>query len=162
MKLLKGFTASLYSEFLLAEKDEDPALNGAVEGDARGPGGDGKGTYERGLGELFGFPGDAKKLREKSKIRLWKEYLSSASSELQCIAVGALTCLLSVAMAAHGRSLTRTFASRKAFLAVGRRPPDPCLATASAPLPAVPAPSAGRSAVADARRTLGDVVWLHL
>ena len=79
MKLLKGFTASLYSEFLLAEKEEDSALNGATEGDARGPGGDGKGTYERGLGELFGFPGDAKKLREKSKIRLWKEYLSSAS-----------------------------------------------------------------------------------
>lgn len=80
MKLLKGFTASLYSEFLLAEKEEDPALSGALDGDARGPGGDGKGTYERGLGELFGFPGDAKKLREKSKIRLWKEYLSSASS----------------------------------------------------------------------------------
>lgn len=78
MKLLKAFTSSLYSEYLLAEKeDEAAALAGIIDGDARGPGGEGKGTYERGLGEIFGFPGDAKKLREKSKIRLWKEYLSS-------------------------------------------------------------------------------------
>jgi TBC1 domain family member 8/9 len=44
------------------------------EGDARGPGGVGKGRYERGLGEEFGYPGDARKLRERSKIKLWKEY----------------------------------------------------------------------------------------
>lgn len=44
------------------------------EGDLRGPGGEGRGTYERGLGETFGFPGDARKMRERSKMKLWKEY----------------------------------------------------------------------------------------
>ncbi|KAH8089610.1 putative GTPase-activating protein [Filobasidium floriforme] len=46
----------------------------APAADARGPGGDGKGAYERGLGETFGYPGDARKLRERSKIKLWREY----------------------------------------------------------------------------------------
>jgi hypothetical protein len=53
------------------------------EGDLRGPGGEGKGLYERGLGETFGFPGDARKMRERSKMKLWKEYFSSMSI-LQC------------------------------------------------------------------------------
>lgn len=43
-------------------------------GDLRGPGGEGNGTYARGLGETFGYPGDPRKLRERSKIKLWKEY----------------------------------------------------------------------------------------
>lgn len=46
----------------------------APAADARGPGGEGKGQYERGLGETFGYPGDARKLRERSKIKLWREY----------------------------------------------------------------------------------------
>ena len=75
MKLLKPFTASLYSEYLLTAVEDETA-----EGDARGAGGEGKGIYERGLGETHGFPGDARKLRERSKIKLWKEYLASESS----------------------------------------------------------------------------------
>jgi len=75
MKLLKPFTASLYSEYLLATAAEDE--EGGAEGDARGAGGEGKGIYERGLGETHGFPGDARKLRERSKIKLWREYLAS-------------------------------------------------------------------------------------
>lgn len=75
MKLLKPFTASLYSEYLLTAVEDDSA-----EGDARGAGGEGKGIYERGLGETHGFPGDARKLRERSKIKLWKEYLASEHS----------------------------------------------------------------------------------
>jgi hypothetical protein len=70
MKLLKAFHPSLYSEYLLAQGEDDN------EADARGPGGDGKGTYARGLGETFGYPGDAKRLREKSKMKLWKEYFT--------------------------------------------------------------------------------------
>lgn len=75
MKLLKPFTASLYSEYLLTAVEDETA-----EGDARGAGGEGKGIYERGLGETHGFPGDARKLRERSKIKLWKEYLASEFS----------------------------------------------------------------------------------
>lgn len=72
MKLLKPFTASLYSEYLLQTTEDDIG-----EMDARGPGGEGKGVYERGLGEVFGFPGDPRKLRERSKIKLWREYFAS-------------------------------------------------------------------------------------
>jgi hypothetical protein len=78
MKLLKGFHPSLYSEYLLALGEED------TEGDARGPGGDGKGTYARGLGETYGYPGDAKRLREKSKMKLWKEYFGVHGRNLTC------------------------------------------------------------------------------
>ncbi|CAK9780962.1 TBC-domain-containing protein [Cutaneotrichosporon oleaginosum] len=78
MKALKVFLPSLYSEYLLhtGPSGEDGALieTTAEEGDLRGPGGEGRGTYERGLGETFGFPGDARKMRERSKMKLWKEY----------------------------------------------------------------------------------------
>ncbi|GFZ47757.1 GTPase-activating protein GYP2 [Saitozyma sp. JCM 24511] len=89
MKQLKPFLPSLYSEFLLStaahahvgEKPDHLLLgtelgdkSGDGEGDLRGPGGEGKGPYERGLGETFGFPGDARKMRERSKMKLWKEY----------------------------------------------------------------------------------------
>lgn len=80
MKALKLFLPSLYSEYLLhasPSSGEPGALvdtSGAEEGDLRGPGGEGRGSYERGLGETFGFPGDARKMRERSKMKLWKEY----------------------------------------------------------------------------------------
>jgi hypothetical protein len=89
MKQLKPFLPSLYSEFLLStaatahqgEKTDQLLLGTDLgergyegEGDLRGPGGEGKGSYERGLGETFGFPGDARKMRERSKMKLWREY----------------------------------------------------------------------------------------
>jgi hypothetical protein len=76
MKQLKPFLPSLYSEFLLSTAAHAHAgdKTGDGEGDLRGPGGEGKGPYERGLGETFGFPGDARKMRERSKMKLWKEY----------------------------------------------------------------------------------------
>jgi len=85
MKQLKPFLPSLYSEYLLTAPTagQEAQLIGAEgdkadgEGDMRGPGGSGKGTYERGLGEKFGFPGDAKKMRERSKMKLWREYYVS-------------------------------------------------------------------------------------
>lgn len=69
MKQLKSFWASCYSETLLAEPDE-PSAKGKerVQGDSAA-------SYEMGLGADFGFPGDPKKLKDKSKLRLWKEYL---------------------------------------------------------------------------------------
>jgi len=92
MKQLKPFLPSLYSEYLLtAPAAGDANLIGEDkadgEGDMRGPGGSGKGTYERGLGEKFGFPGDAKKMRERSKMKLWKEYYVS-----ECFMILALSC----------------------------------------------------------------------
>jgi hypothetical protein len=91
MKKVKSFLPCLYSEYLLSAHSapgvqhatdhlllgEKPTGDG--EGDLRGPGGDGKGEYQRGLGEIFGFPGDARKMRERSKMKLWKEYFTSES-----------------------------------------------------------------------------------
>ncbi|KAK8847460.1 hypothetical protein IAR55_005318 [Kwoniella newhampshirensis] len=104
MKQLKPFLPSMYSEYLLSapasstaphphghnnqagqtdhlllgtELGEKGAVGSAaqdVDGDLRGPGGEGKGLYQRGLGETFGFPGDARKMRERSKMKLWREY----------------------------------------------------------------------------------------
>jgi hypothetical protein len=81
MKVLKTFLPSLYSEYLLNSGSSTPNAEASLvdmplegEGDLRGPGGEGRGTYERGLGETFGFPGDARKMRERSKMKLWKEY----------------------------------------------------------------------------------------
>ena len=96
MKQLKPFLPSLYSEYLLTaptagqgDAKTDTLLLGTElgdkagpdgEGDLRGPGGTGKGSYERGLGETFGFPGDARKMRERSKMKLWREYYLGAST----------------------------------------------------------------------------------
>ena len=102
MKTLKPFLPTLYSEYLLSSaaqqtqadssKPADHLLLGTElgekhqlpegEGDLRGPGGDGKGSYQRGLGETFGFPGDARKMRERSKMKLWREYFLGQSSDL--------------------------------------------------------------------------------
>lgn len=103
MKQLKPFLPTLYSEYLLSASaiNTNPAsTNGdgktdhlllgtelhdankvsqEGDGDLRGPGGDGKGAYDRGLGETFGFPGDARKMRERSKMKLWKEYFTGGS-----------------------------------------------------------------------------------
>ncbi|KAJ9103841.1 hypothetical protein QFC21_002303 [Naganishia friedmannii] len=86
MKQLKSFVPSLYSEFLLhVDTTADasaPAPSANLidttpppppDSDARGPSSP-HAPYSRGLGELFGYPGDARKLRERSKLRLWKEY----------------------------------------------------------------------------------------
>ncbi|SAM75420.1 probable MDR1-Mac1p interacting protein [Ustilago bromivora] len=103
MKLLKPFLAGCYSEFLIsddlsdpkgkravtdasltpasekddptksASADEPAATSGNAEADAPT---DTKELpkYQAGLGATFGFPGDARKLREKSKLKLWRDY----------------------------------------------------------------------------------------
>ncbi|KAI8384447.1 rab-GTPase-TBC domain-containing protein [Radiomyces spectabilis] len=57
MKMLKQFLGTCASEALLADKSKDDL--------DKLPGG---------LGLEFGFPGDSKKLKDKTKTRLWKEY----------------------------------------------------------------------------------------
>lgn len=120
MKQLKPFLPSFYSEFLIAgpsnqaqaEKHDSLLLGSEIaeklqqqldgEGDLRGPGGEGKGEYQRGLGEMFGFPGDARKMRERSKMKLWREYFIG---ELNCSLCRPL--MSQADMAVHGRNLTR-------------------------------------------------------
>ena len=54
LKTLRAFVSSCVSEWM---------VNG------------GKGTPNIGLGGIYHFPGDSRKLRDKSKMRLWAEYL---------------------------------------------------------------------------------------
>jgi hypothetical protein len=61
---LKKVVSLCYSEYHLAE---DKAKNGKTKAQLEPP--------DTGLGSLFKYPGDARKLRDKAKMRLWKEYL---------------------------------------------------------------------------------------
>lgn len=65
---LKQVVGQCYSEFLLsgatkAERESAMAANKIQK------------APDAGLGMVFRYPGDAKKLREQSKTRLWREYL---------------------------------------------------------------------------------------
>jgi hypothetical protein len=62
---LRAVVSQCYSEYLL-----DPARIKAKEEGTPGPD-----PPDTGLGTLFRYPGDARKLRDRSKIRLWGEYL---------------------------------------------------------------------------------------
>ena len=64
---LKAVISECYSEYLLSganKAERETALT------AKGM----KEPPDAGLGMLFRYPGDAKKLREQSKMRLWREY----------------------------------------------------------------------------------------
>ena len=65
---LKAVIGECYSEYLLsgankAERENAMLVNGVKE------------PPDAGLGMVFRYPGDARKLREQSKMRLWREYL---------------------------------------------------------------------------------------
>lgn len=70
---LKAVVAECYSEHLLSgnnksERGGVSAVNGVKE------------SPDVGLGMLFRYPGDAKKLRDRSKMRLWGEYFRGRSA----------------------------------------------------------------------------------
>ena len=62
---LRSVSNECYSEYLLGL---DSAVRNTKEKDLEPP--------DTGLGMLFRYPGDARKLRDKSKMRLWREYLA--------------------------------------------------------------------------------------
>lgn len=71
MRLLRDFLPTLYSEYMLA----DPAKQ---HNNSREP-------PPGGLGQLFKYPGDARKLRDKSKLRLWAEYMRDHGRNLTVV-----------------------------------------------------------------------------
>ncbi|KAL8911796.1 MAG: hypothetical protein Q9171_003064 [Xanthocarpia ochracea] len=73
---LKTIVAQCYSEYLLSEK----VLKGADTPDVVP-----KTPPDGGLGLLFRYPGDARKLRDKSKMRLWAEYLRENGRNLTLV-----------------------------------------------------------------------------
>ncbi|KAL8743494.1 MAG: hypothetical protein Q9190_004163 [Brigantiaea leucoxantha] len=68
---LKAVIAECYSEYLLNGHDKGQKTEAKVNNEARNP-------PDAGLGMLFRYPGDARKLRDRSKMRLWGEYLRGA------------------------------------------------------------------------------------
>lgn len=72
IKSLKPFLATLYSEYLLN------VISSGQKGDAPPP-------PLGGLGQMFRYPGDAKKLRDKSKMRLWLEYFQTHGRNLTLV-----------------------------------------------------------------------------
>jgi len=73
MKQLKPFLDSCYSEALLKEakeENQEKITEDDAESNTENPP-----SYLMGLGSTFGFPGDPRKLKEKSKMRLWTDYL---------------------------------------------------------------------------------------
>ncbi|EJU03585.1 TBC-domain-containing protein [Dacryopinax primogenitus] len=80
MKKLRPFIRVCYSEHLIkqdgeeyidAEDDVKDGLEDGVDETIK----EAQTEFLGGLGLTFKFPGDPKKLREKSKLKLWKEYL---------------------------------------------------------------------------------------
>ena len=65
---LKTVVSGCYSEHLLSVPERKPKGEAVPDTSARQP-------PDAGLGMVFRYPGDARKLRDRSKMRLWGEYL---------------------------------------------------------------------------------------
>ncbi|KDQ50143.1 hypothetical protein JAAARDRAFT_42323 [Jaapia argillacea MUCL 33604] len=84
MKLVKGFSKTCYSETLVAASsgmEENPStqkLQQEAEQNSEGN----ETSYHGGLGLKYKFPGDPRRLREASKIKLWTKYLEKHGRNL--------------------------------------------------------------------------------
>ncbi|EMC94261.1 hypothetical protein BAUCODRAFT_75151 [Baudoinia panamericana UAMH 10762] len=64
---MRTVTADCYSEYFLATDFDRPAADSTIEKEKEPP--------DTGLGSIFRYPGNSRKLRDRSKMRLWHEYL---------------------------------------------------------------------------------------
>ncbi|KIY62659.1 TBC-domain-containing protein [Cylindrobasidium torrendii FP15055 ss-10] len=100
MKKVKPFVKTCYSETLVTEsatvadqEHEDGSLI-AEEKDS----GPRESTFHGGLGLRFKFPGDPRKLREASKIKLWTQYLKTHGRNLTLLRYPQCTRLVQVGL----------------------------------------------------------------
>ncbi|KAG8887540.1 hypothetical protein FRB98_009446 [Tulasnella sp. 332] len=108
MKLTKSFAGTLYSETLLQSDsaavmesdgaDQEAHSNGDLAVKPYGEDAIDAGDYAKGLGSEFKFPGDAKKLREVSKIKLWNSYLRGHGRHLTLLRYPQCTRLIQVGL----------------------------------------------------------------
>ncbi|KAG9088534.1 hypothetical protein FRC06_001979 [Ceratobasidium sp. 370] len=100
MKTLKAFVKTCYSESALLssstfaenEHEDGSFITGAGEGDEPAP------QFMGGLGLTHKFPGDAKKLREGSKLKLWKDYMRTHGRNLTLLRYPQATRLIQVGL----------------------------------------------------------------
>ncbi|GAA5849918.1 hypothetical protein JCM8547_000954 [Rhodosporidiobolus lusitaniae] len=119
MKSLKPFANTFFSEWFLSpereqeemkKKEQDSKVAELISFDEKGKGkevgDDREWTTERGidagfhtgLGMIFKFPGDPRKLRERSKMKLWKEYLRHHGRNLTLLRYPSFTRLVLVGL----------------------------------------------------------------
>ncbi|KAF8993775.1 rab-GTPase-TBC domain-containing protein [Cyathus striatus] len=92
MKLVKNFAKTCYSEVLVSQlSDEEKPADGDGE-DAE------EVAYHSGLGLKFKYPGDPKKLREASKLKLWTAYLKNHGRNLTLLRYPQCTRLVQVGL----------------------------------------------------------------
>ncbi|KAK0440905.1 rab-GTPase-TBC domain-containing protein [Desarmillaria tabescens] len=101
MKAVKGFVKTCYSEALVpatssvADQEREDGSLISQEKEHPGPR---ETTYHGGLGLRFKFPGDPKKLREASKIKLWTNYLRTHGRNLTLLRYPQCTRLVQVGL----------------------------------------------------------------
>ncbi|KAI9771792.1 MAG: hypothetical protein M1840_001562 [Geoglossum simile] len=82
---MKKVVAECYSEYLRSgegRRGTAPSRDGKHGGKPEAKGGD---PPDAGLGMVFRYPGDARKLRDRSKMRLWDEYLRDNGGNLTLV-----------------------------------------------------------------------------
>ncbi|KAL4062363.1 rab-GTPase-TBC domain-containing protein [Scleroderma citrinum] len=101
MKAVKGFVKTCHSEYLVSSfssvadnEREDGSLIPETKEGTPTP----EPEYHGGLGLKFKFPGDPKKLREASKIKLWTTYLKTHGRNLTLLRYPQCTRLVQVGL----------------------------------------------------------------
>ncbi|KAF9266678.1 TBC-domain-containing protein [Marasmius fiardii PR-910] len=100
MKQVKGFVKTCYSETLISsigsttEAEKDGVTAAGEEKD----GAEEETPYHNGLGLKFKFPGDPKKLREASKLKLWTAYLKTHGRNITLLRYPQCTRLVQVGL----------------------------------------------------------------
>ncbi|KAG0696010.1 hypothetical protein DFH29DRAFT_991847 [Suillus ampliporus] len=100
MKAVKGFVKTCYSEGLvsLSGVADNEREDGSIITDTREGGPPPETEFHGGLGLQFKFPGDPKKLREASKIKLWTTYLKGHGRNLTLLRYPQCTRLVQVGL----------------------------------------------------------------
>ncbi|KAG6811223.1 hypothetical protein H0H92_008440 [Tricholoma furcatifolium] len=101
MKQVKGFVKTCYSEALVSDSSnvaENEREDGSLISEEKEGGQPRDSTYHGGLGLRFKFPGDPKKLREASKIKLWATYLRAHGRNLTLLRYPQCTRLVQVGL----------------------------------------------------------------
>ncbi|KAF8622504.1 hypothetical protein AX15_006951 [Amanita polypyramis BW_CC] len=101
MKAVKSFTKTCYSEALVSTSSnvaDNEREDGSLISEEKGGSQMREHLYHGGLGLRFKFPGDPKKLREASKIKLWTTYLRAHGRNLTLLRYPQCTRLVQVGL----------------------------------------------------------------
>ncbi|KAF8211085.1 rab-GTPase-TBC domain-containing protein [Mycena galopus ATCC 62051] len=101
MRAVKGFVKTCYSEALVSTTSQvadNEREDGSLISEEKDDPTPRESTYHGGLGLKFKFPGDPKKLREASKIKLWTQYLRAHGRNLTLLRYPQCTRLVQVGL----------------------------------------------------------------